>query len=73
MNAKELAARALDIVNNSPDGSMQRRAAGCAAAVLATTKTVAAARKALEGARLDDAIRDAALALLDELAAEVAP
>lgn len=59
--------RALEVAKAAPAGSLKRRAAGCAAAVLATTSTVGAARRALVDHRVDDGVRDAALALIDDL------
>lgn len=51
----------------SPVGSVDRKAAGALEVSLATTRSVAAARRVLEEHRLPDDVRQAALELLDEL------
>ncbi|MUL39710.1 hypothetical protein FZ103_00695 [Streptomonospora sp. PA3] len=66
----DLAMRARDAVNAAPAGSMQRRAAGCVLAVLATTSSVRAAHKALAEADLDGDVRAAAHEFLAEIDAE---
>lgn len=64
-----LAATARGYAGQHPPGSLGRRAWGCAAVALATTRSLAAARKALDGVRLDD-VRAAALRALDALAGQ---
>jgi hypothetical protein len=54
-----------------PPSSLDRRAAGCAAVALATTRTIPAARRALETVR-EAEVRAAATALLDDLSREPA-
>jgi hypothetical protein len=63
---RELAAAAAEVVDASGRG-LTRRAAGSALAALTTTRTPAAARKVLRGARLDDDVRAAALDLINQL------
>jgi hypothetical protein len=62
----ELAARARSIAARAPRGSQDRKAYGCAAVVLATTSTLAAARKALAG-ECPDFVKAAALAALEQV------
>jgi hypothetical protein len=64
----ELAARARSIAARAPRGSEDRKAYGCAAVVLATTGSLAAARKVL-AADCPDSVKAAALAALDHLIA----
>jgi hypothetical protein len=65
---RTLAARAQDLASRAPAGSAQRKAAGCAAIALGETRTIPAARKILAGVGNAD-VRQAAVSLLDELAA----
>lgn len=62
----ELAARARTTADAAPRGSAERKAAGCVAVALSTTRTLAAARRALASVR-PEAVRDDALAYLDRL------
>jgi hypothetical protein len=64
----EVAARARSIAARAPRGSQDRKAYGCAAAVLATTGSLAAARKVL-AADCPNVAKAAALAALDHLTA----
>jgi hypothetical protein len=64
-----LAARARDLAARAPAGSMDRKAAGCAAVARAESSTVQGARKVL-GLLWQDDVRQAALDLIDQLAAE---
>lgn len=66
-----LAARARAIAACAPAGSLERRAAGCAAAALSATGTIASARNALAGLWQDD-VRQDALGLIGQLARELA-
>jgi hypothetical protein len=63
-----LAARARDLADRAPRGSIECRAAGCVAVLLEQTRTVAAARKLLGEIGQAD-VRDRAGQLLAELAA----
>jgi hypothetical protein len=65
----ELAARAREIAARAPNGSPTRRAYGCAGVALANTNTFGAARKVL-AAECPDIVKAAALAALEELAAQ---
>ncbi|GAB3209770.1 hypothetical protein GCM10027294_25500 [Marinactinospora endophytica] len=68
MTRGELVARARAAAAASPAGSLDRRAAGCAAVVIATTRTMSGARKAIaQSGVLTDEVRKATLAFLDEL------
>jgi hypothetical protein len=49
-------------------GSLQRKAAGVVSVTLSTTRSVAAARKAIAVAQLAEIVRTAALLLLDDIA-----
>ncbi|MBB4935673.1 hypothetical protein F4561_006582 [Lipingzhangella halophila] len=62
-----LAAAAREHHAAAAPGSLQRRAAGCAGVVLATTRTINGARRELRQADLDDEVRAAALDLIDQL------
>lgn len=73
MNLHALARRALDLQKEAPTGSLDRRAAGCAAVVLVDARTPAGARKMLRASRLGDEVRDAALDLIDQLTTEETP
>jgi hypothetical protein len=64
-----LAARASDLAGRAPRGSLECKAAGCAAVALSESRTVPAARKVLALLWQAD-IRAAALQLLDQLAAK---
>jgi hypothetical protein len=64
----DLAVRATAIARAAPCGSVDRRAALCAAVALGTTVTLAAARHAL-GDVEPEAVRGAALRMLEDLAA----
>jgi hypothetical protein len=66
---RELAARAQQLAKAS--GGLQRRAAICAAVALGTTGTVAAARTVLEDSLSKPDLRNAALDLLEQLAADL--
>ena len=71
MSTVTLAARARQVHAEAPRGSLDRRAAGCAAVVLGDARTPAGARKMLRAADgLADEVRDAALALIDTLTKE---
>lgn len=70
MSTHGLARRALDLQRDAPSGSLERRAAGCAAVVLVDARTPAGACKMLAASTLTDDVRDAALDLIDRLAAE---
>ncbi|MFL1444037.1 hypothetical protein [Nocardiopsis protaetiae] len=71
MSTATLAARARQVHATTPRGSLQRRAAGCAAVVLTDARTPAGARKMLRAAdHLADDVRDAALDLIDALTKE---
>ena len=65
----KLAERAADLARQAPRGSLERRAALCASVALSTTKTVTAARAALDQSDVPAEVRAAAIALLGELAA----
>jgi hypothetical protein len=68
-----LAARARDLADRAPQGSLECKAAGCVAVLLDDTRTVAAARRLLGEIGQDDT-RERARQLLAELAApEAAP
>jgi hypothetical protein len=62
----DLAARAREVADRAPAGSLQRAAAGSVAVTCATTRTVDQARSTLDGVTPED-VREAALALLDRL------
>lgn len=66
-----LAATARETASRAPGGSLDRRVYGVLAVALGTTRTIAAARKALSDVRPDD-VRAAALTALDDLARQVA-
>ena len=66
---KVLARRAREIAARAPDGSADRRAYGCAGVALATTASVAAARRALAD-ECPDLVKAAALAALDQITKE---
>lgn len=71
MTTAELATRARQVHAEAPRGSLERKAAGCAAVVLTDARTPAGAKKMLRAADgLADDIRDAALALIDTLTKE---
>lgn len=65
----DLVDRARAVAARAPRGSMERRAWGCAAVVLSTTRTIGAARNALAEV-LDPDVRAAALDVLGQLARE---
>ncbi|MGI8334885.1 hypothetical protein ACRYCC_33445 [Actinomadura scrupuli] len=65
----DLAARAREVADRAPAGSLQRAAAGSVAVTCATTRNVAEARDVLDGVSPDD-VRAAALDLLDRLVLE---
>jgi hypothetical protein len=62
-----LAARASDLAGRAPRGSLECKAAGCAAIALGETRTIPAARRILADVGNGD-VRAAALQLLDQLA-----
>jgi hypothetical protein len=66
---RDLADRARQLADGAPNGSAGRKAYGCAAVVLGQTRSVTAARKVL-ASECPGEIRDAALAALDQIAAE---
>jgi hypothetical protein len=66
---QQLAGRARDLADRAPRGSLERRAAGCVAVALGTTRSIAAARKVLDDIDQAD-IRGRAGALLAELLKE---
>jgi HEAT repeat protein len=68
----DLATGARQLAAAAPDGSLGRRAYGCAAVVLSTTGSLAAARRALADIA-DPEIRDAAAEVLGQLASREAP
>jgi hypothetical protein len=68
-----LARRALDLQRAAPAGSLDRRAAGCAAVVLVDDRTPAGASKMLRASALGDDVREAALDLIDTLTKETTP
>lgn len=63
-----LAAEARRRFAAAPVGSLQRKAAGVVSVTLSTTRSVAAARKAIAVAQLAEIVRTAALLLLDDIA-----
>lgn len=65
----ELAARAQLRADQARSGSLERRAAGCVVVLLATSKTLAGARRNLPEIPLDD-VRQAAADLLGQLTHE---
>jgi hypothetical protein len=65
----DLAARAREVADNAPAGSLQRAAAGSVAVTCATTRNVAEARDVLDGVSPDE-VRAAALDLLERLVME---
>ena len=67
-----LAAEARRRFAAAPVGSLPRKAAGVVSVTLSTTRSTAAARKAIETAQLAEIVRVAALNLLDELDAGAA-
>lgn len=71
MNTCELARRALAAQRVAPAGSLERKAAGCAAIVLTDARTVTGAKKMLRASALGDQVRDAALDLIDQLTKEL--
>jgi hypothetical protein len=62
-----LAAQARQLFAAAAVGSIDRKAAGAVEVALATTRSVAAARRVLEEHHLPDDVRQAALELLDAL------
>lgn len=62
-----LAERARAIAETNPT---QRRAALCAAVVLEDARTISGARRMLQAADIDRAVREAAIALIDQLTTE---
>jgi hypothetical protein len=64
-----LAAQARELAAAACPGSMKRRAYGCAAVAIATTRTLQAARRVLADWHGPADVRAAALAALDELEA----
>jgi hypothetical protein len=64
---RQLAARARETGRQHPRESTAGIAAAVASVALATTSTVKGARKAITDAYMRPQVRDAALALLDEL------
>lgn len=65
-DSRALAARARELADAAPAGSLTRRAWACCSIALSTTRTPAAARRALADVRLPD-VRGEALRLLAEL------
>ena len=63
---RQLAARARDIAERAPRGTLERRAAGVLSIALGTTRSAGAARKVLAEVDQDD-IRIRAEQILDEL------
>ncbi len=63
----DLAARARQLANAAPGGSIERKAAGCASVALHTTRSIAGARRALAGWDVPADVTAAAVTLLDEL------
>ncbi len=68
---RQLAARARDLADRAPRGSLGRKAALSAAVLLDETRSIAAARKLLQRAAADPEIRQAASDVLDDLGQEV--
>ena len=62
-----LAAEARRRFAAAPVGSLPRKAAGTVSVMLSTTRSTAAARKAIETAQLAEIVRVSALLLLDDL------
>jgi G:T/U-mismatch repair DNA glycosylase len=62
-----LADEASKLADRAAAGSLERRAAGCAAVALRTTRSLDGARRALQTVR-DADVRAAAAGLLDQLA-----
>ena len=65
-----LAERARKMADAQAPGSLPRRAWGCVAVALSTTRTLTGARQALDGIRTAD-VRQAAAEALDQLDREV--
>ncbi len=63
------AARARQLVEAAPLGSLNRKAAGCLVVLLASARTLAGARKLLPEIPLDD-VRQATADLLDRIVQE---
>jgi hypothetical protein len=61
-----LAARARDLAARAEPGTLARKAAGCASVALDTTNSVKSAQAALDVLWEDD-VRQAALAVIDQL------
>jgi hypothetical protein len=68
-----LAARARDVADHAAAGTLARKAAGAACIALATTKSLTAARGALDGWDGPADVRKGALAVLDQLASPAQP
>jgi hypothetical protein len=64
---RQLAERARDLADRARPGSIERKAAACAAVALATTRTLTAARDVLDGWDGPPDVRAAALAVLGDL------
>lgn len=65
-DVKALAGQARELAAAALPGSLERKAAGCCAVALGTTRTLKAARQALDDVPLVD-VRDVASALLNHL------
>jgi hypothetical protein len=66
------AAAVRQLAEKASAGSLERKALGCAAVVLSTTGSLAAARRALADIT-DPEVRDDAAEVLDDLASREAP
>lgn len=66
---RNLAERVRQLADWAPNGSLERKAYGCAAVALSTTGTIAAARRVLGDVGQAD-VQAAALAVLEQLATE---
>ncbi len=66
---RQLAARARDLADHAPNGSLERRSAGVLAVALGTTRSVTSARQVLDDIDRAD-IRNRARELLTELLEE---
>ena len=64
---RQAANRARVLAAGAPPGSLERRAAGCCAVALGTTRTITAARDVLAGWDGPADVRAAALRLLENL------
>lgn len=70
--AADLATRARQLAAAAELGSMERRAYGCAAMAIATTRSIPAARRALADWNGPGEVKAAALAALEKLTQEAA-